>query len=211
MTLDELTTVWRSQDTAPLHDVNKTLLHLALREDEAKLQKQRRRERWIVYVFGVGVAIGLALFLAPMIYFSRATMLDFAVGIGGVTASVLTIRAIHVHHRARSLREQAFGQSLRDQLARSVAQADDEATTAHRVNVLVTIMMGAVCPAAILIFGWRINQKPISDDGYMLVTLLLLCVWTAASSVRQLRRHVAQELLPKRQRLEALLKEFDVQ
>ena len=39
MNLDELMAVWRSQDAAPLHDVNKTLLHLALRQDEAKLQK----------------------------------------------------------------------------------------------------------------------------------------------------------------------------
>lgn len=40
MNLDDLMTVWRSQDAAPLHEVNKTLLHLALRQDEAKLQKQ---------------------------------------------------------------------------------------------------------------------------------------------------------------------------
>ena len=39
MNLDDLMAVWRSQDAAPLHGVNKTLLHLALRQDEAKLQK----------------------------------------------------------------------------------------------------------------------------------------------------------------------------
>ena len=43
MNLDELMAVWRTQDAAPLHDVNKTLLHLALRQDEAKLQKERRK------------------------------------------------------------------------------------------------------------------------------------------------------------------------
>ena len=47
MNLDELMVVWQSQDAAPLHGVDKTLLHLALRQDEAKLQKERRRDRWI--------------------------------------------------------------------------------------------------------------------------------------------------------------------
>ena len=47
MNLEDLMEVWRSQDAAPVHGVNETLLRLALRQDEAKLQAQRRRERWI--------------------------------------------------------------------------------------------------------------------------------------------------------------------
>ena len=43
MNLDDLMAVWKSQDAAPLHDVNKTLLHLALRQDEARLQKEWKR------------------------------------------------------------------------------------------------------------------------------------------------------------------------
>jgi hypothetical protein len=37
--------------------------------------------------------------------------------------------------------------------------------------------MGGIAPAAILLLGWRINDKSISDDGYMLVTLIIVCVW----------------------------------
>ena len=55
MNLDELMAVWRTQDAAPLHDVNKTLLHLALRHDEAKQQKERRTEKWIVYLVSAGL------------------------------------------------------------------------------------------------------------------------------------------------------------
>jgi hypothetical protein len=36
MNLDALMEVWRSQDAAPLHGINETLLRLALRQDEAK-------------------------------------------------------------------------------------------------------------------------------------------------------------------------------
>ena len=39
MNLDDLMEVWRSQDTAPLHGVDKTLLRLALRHDEASCGK----------------------------------------------------------------------------------------------------------------------------------------------------------------------------
>ena len=64
MNLYELMSVWQSQDAAPLHEVNQTLLHLALRQDEAKLQKERRIERWIIYVFSAGMVAAMAVFLA---------------------------------------------------------------------------------------------------------------------------------------------------
>ena len=50
MNLDDLMEVWRSQDASPLHGVNETLLRLALRQDEAKLQRWRRGWRWFIYV-----------------------------------------------------------------------------------------------------------------------------------------------------------------
>src|SRR5207342_2817312 len=67
MNLDELMAVWRTQDAAPLHDVNQTLLHLALRQDEAKLQKTLRIMRGIIYVASAGMVAAMALFLANMI------------------------------------------------------------------------------------------------------------------------------------------------
>jgi hypothetical protein len=38
MNLYDLMEVWRSQDAAPMHGVNETLLRLALRQDEANLR-----------------------------------------------------------------------------------------------------------------------------------------------------------------------------
>ena len=215
MNLDELITVWRSQDAAPLHDVNKTLLHLALRQDEAKLQKQRRRDRWILYIFSAGVVVGMAFFLSMMIYFRGhrpekvVTGWDLILPIVGAIVALISVRAMYVNHRAQSRREQSFGESLRDQLRRSIAQLDDEVTNARRTSVLVTVLMGGIAPAAILLLGWRINGKSISDDGYMLVSLIILCVWTVASGVSQLRRSVQTDIVPRKRRLEALLKELD--
>ena len=215
MNLDELMTVWRSQDAAPLHDVNKTLLHLALRQDEAKLQKQRRRDRWILYIFSAGVVVGMAIFLNMMIYFRGhrpekvVTGWDLVLPIVGAIVALISVRAMYVNHRAQSRREQSFGESLRDQLRRSIAQLDHEVTNARRTSVLVIVLMGGIAPAAILLLGWRVNDKSISDDGYMLVTMIILCVWTVASGVWQLRRSVQKDILPRKRRLEALLKELD--
>jgi hypothetical protein len=214
MNLDELMAVWKTQDAAPLHDVNKTLLHLALRQDEAKLQKERRRERWIIYVFSAGVVAAMAVFLAMLIYARDRNVMtgwDFVIGIGGAAAALLAGGAMFVNHKAQARREQSFGESLREQLNRRIAQLDDAATRAHRTSVLVSVAMGGICPAAILLFGWRVNQKSVSDDGYMLISLLVICVWSVASGVWQLRRSVQRDILPRKHRLEALLKELDAQ
>ena len=135
MNLDELVAVWRTQDAAPLHRVDKTLLHLALRQDEAKLQKERRRDRWIVYVFSAGLVAAMAVFLGMMILTRDRKVMtgwDFAIGIGGAAAAVLAGGAMYVGHRAQVRREQRFGESLRDQLNRRIAQLDDRATIAQR-------------------------------------------------------------------------------
>jgi peptidoglycan/LPS O-acetylase OafA/YrhL len=212
MNLDDLMAVWRSQDAAPLHDVNKTLLHLALRQDEAKLQKEQRRERWIVYVASAGAVVGMAIFLCMMLYRFEAngmTGWDLVVPVIGAAAALISVCAIYVNHRAQSRREQRFGESLRDQLNRSIAQLDHQATSARRTSVLVLVLMGGILPIAILVAGWRVNQKPISDDGFMLVTMILWCVWSAWSGVWVLRREVLRNLLPRKRRLEALLKEIE--
>ncbi len=215
MNLDELMAVWRTQDAAPLHDMNKTLLHLALRQDEAKLQKQRRRDRWILYIFSAGVVVGMAIFLNMMIYFRGhrpekvVSGWDLVLPIVGAIVALISVRAMYVNHRAQSRREQSFGESLRDQLRRCIAQLDHEVTNARRTSVLVIVLMGGIAPAAILLLGWRVNDKSISDDGYMLVTMIILCVWTVASGVWQLRRSVQKDILPRKRRLEALLNELD--
>jgi hypothetical protein len=217
MNLDELMAVWRTQDAAPLHDMNKTLLHLALRQDEAKLQKARRRDRLIIYVVSVGLIVGMALFLANMIGLmiyrydmNGLTGWDLVVPVIGGVAALISVRAAYSSHRAQSRREQRFGDSLRDQLNRNIAQLDDAKTTARRTSVLLIVLMGGVCPVAIFVATWRVNQKSISDDGYMFPMMIVWCAWTVASGLWALRA-AERTIVPRKQRLEVLLKELDDQ
>ena len=209
MNLDDLIAVWRTQDAAPLHGVDKTLLHLALRQEQAKLQKERRIERWITYVASAGLVAAMAIFLGMMILARDREVMtgwDFAIGIGGAAAALLAGGAMYVSHRAQARREQRFGESLRDQLNRRLAQLDDRTTIAR--GTLVVVLLGAIGPIAIILLGLRVNQKSISDDGYMVVTSTFTLVWLVAIGIWEIRRQ-ARAVLPLRRRLEALLKELD--
>lgn len=224
MNLDDLMDVWKSQDAAPLHGVNETLLRLALRQDEAKLKKERRTERWIIYIAGAGIVAAMALFFAMMFYaYSRprrpadpadeaVTGWDLVIPIVGAATALLWAGAMYVSQRAQAIREQRFGESLRDQLSRHIAQLDFRVTRAVRLASVLAIHLPVwICTTAILLAGWRVNQKPISDDGYMLVSYIIICVGGAAAGVWEERRQIKQNVLPRKQRLEALLKELDGQ
>ena len=216
MNLDDLMAVWRSQDAAPLHGLNETQLRLALRQNEAKRQKWRRIERWIIYVLSAGVVAGLALFLANMILLmiyrddmNGLTGWDLMLPVVGAIAALISARAVNVRHRAQALRERSFGESLRDQLNRSIAQLDYQATTLHRTLLLVLVLLTGICPIALYLLIGRINGKSISDDGYMTVTMLLPCVFGVAIGVWSLRQQARDVVLPHKRRLEELLKELD--
>ena len=211
MNLDDLMTVWRSQEVAPLHDVNKTLLHLVLRQDEAKLQKERRRERWIISTASAGIVAAMAVFLFMMIYDNDPrTDWDFAIPIVGAVAAVFWGGAMYVSHRAQALRERTFGESLREQLTRHLAQLDYRATRAVRLaSVLLTALPPMVCATAIILAGWRINNEPFGDEWVWIVGGIFVCAIGSAAGVWEQRRSMERDLLPRKRRLEALLKELD--
>jgi cation transport ATPase len=213
MNLDELMSVWRTQDAAPLHDMNKTLLHLALRQDEAKLQKERRKERWIVYVVGTVLVAIMALFLAMIIYAHDhkgevMTGWDLVVGIVGAAAVLIGGRAMYVEHRARARRDERFGESLRDQLNRRIAQLDYVATRALRTSMPIVVLIGVIAPMAVVLLSYRINQKPFSAVMGLPFPVILGLVWSVVGGV-WIGRRQAREALARKHRLEELLKELD--
>jgi O-antigen/teichoic acid export membrane protein len=215
MNLDDLMAVWRSQDASPLHRVDKTLLHLALRQEEAKLQTERRRERWIAYLMSALFIAFTAFIVIIMLYPYDDDVLtgwDYVIQIVGAAAALVLGGAMYVSHKGQARREQRFGESLRDQLTRRIAQLDDQATRAVSLaNVLVTALAGVVCPTAIVLGIWRINEKSFSDDGFLLVVIIIVAAYSSAAAVWQQRRSVQRDLLPRKHRLEALLKELDGQ
>ena len=124
-------------------------------------------------------------------------------------AALLAGGAMYLGHRAQAWREPRFGESLRDQLNRSIAQLDYQATTLHGTLMLVIVLLGGICPIALLLALSRLNEKSFSDDGYMIVWLSLMCVVGVATGVWELRRQARDVVLQHKRRLEASLKELD--
>jgi hypothetical protein len=210
MNLDDLMEVWRSQDAAPLHGVNETLLRLALRQDQAKLQAQRRRDAWIMYIESVFFIAAMAFFLLITIYRHDAMIgWDLAIPIVGAAAALLMGVGQYLGRRAQVRREQRFGDSLRDQLGRRIAQLD--ATT--RGNRLAAALLIAifVATAAFLLATMRVNLEPNEpfDRWGPFVRMILFFAITLVAVVWAGRRSVQRDVLPRKRRLEGLLKELD--
>ena len=86
MNLDDLTAVWRAQDLSPLYGVDKALLHQVLRQEQAKLEKQRRKMRRFVYVVNAFLLITGAVSAIminrnqPPTFCARLIVWDYVVG-----------------------------------------------------------------------------------------------------------------------------------
>lgn len=216
MTLDDLMVVWRSQDASPFHGVNETLLRVALRQDEAKLQQQRRLTKWLVYLYSAVLIAGMAAFVVMMlgmIFFNDDDVIggwDLSIPMVGAAAALFMGVHLYLTRRAQAQREQRFGDSLRDQLGRRLAQLDDELTRGPwQVSVFFIAMW--LSGLAIRIAGTRVNleiNEPFDAWAALVrMTLTFAVFWVI--SLWAVRRSVRRDLLPRKRRLEALLKELN--
>jgi hypothetical protein len=216
MNLDDLMEVWRSQDVSPLHGVNEALLRLELRQDEAKQQKWLRIARWIFYLTNAVVLADAARVLFIMIYRSDDDLRsgwDYAIPVVGAAAALLWVRMMYMRRRAQALREQRFGDSLRDQINRQLAQLDYGATNARLANLLGTLLLPIVCAFAMILASWRINGRSFSDVWLSVPIVFMICwgIICVGGTFLWARRTVQRKSLPRKRRLEALLKELDGQ
>jgi hypothetical protein len=213
MSLDELMQAWQSQDAAPLYGVNETLLHVAVLQEQAKVRTQRRVEGWVLYGVTPLLIAGLAFLFFIMVYDDDPrTSWDFALPIVGVASWLLWAWFLYRGRTAQAQRERPFGASLRDQVARHLAQLDYQATRAVRLaNVLRDGVPPFVAGIAMMLGGWRINNEPFSTQWHWIVGGILFTSAVSVGSVWLQRRRVKRELLPRKRRLEALLKELDGQ
>lgn len=217
MTLDDLIEVWRSQDAAPLHGVNETLLRLALRQDEAKLQARRRREKWFTYL-SMALVVGIMVFFLLILITPQVDGVsgwDYAVGAVGLAAALMLWRRIYVGYREQAHREQTFGDSLRDQVNRQIAMLhaymiSPWATRAARAKTAPIFLLSLVLLAAIGFMSARVNgHNPYDDALRSAVGTILIGLfggWVGGLSLRRWNRRFGA---PRRRRLEGLLKEFD--
>jgi MFS family permease len=219
MNLDDVMAAWRSQDLSPLYGVDKALLHQALRQEQAKLEKQQRRVRWLMYVVNAILFITAALFLAIMIdpnqpptFSARLIVWDYVVGGVGLAAAITTAGALFALRRSHQARERGFGESLRDHLRRRIAHLDAEVTGERRL-ALTMLAATLICATAISIVSGRIAHVPVPWNEIVWPSpfkIVLILGFFYLMLFRWMPRERQDNLLRKRQ-LEALLKDLDGQ
>jgi hypothetical protein len=215
MNLDDLMEVWRSQDASPLHGVNETLVRLSLQQDEAKLQRSRRWWRWFTYVLTAWVVVGMTRRLAVMINRDDDLLSgwDYAIPVVGIAASLLWVRLTDVRGRAQAAREQRFGDSLRDQINRQLAQLDCAASMSRLASLLGFLILPIVSAFTIILASWRINGRSFSDPWLSVPVVFMICwgILCVGGTLWWVRRVMQRKTLPRKRRLEALLEELDGQ
>lgn len=212
MNLDDVMEGWRAQDASTFFGVDKTLLHQTLRQEQAKLEKQWRGERWVMLAAGA-LFLFVAALILNMIYASSAGEAligwDYAVGVVGVAAGVILAGALFGLLRIRRMREQGFGDSLRDHLRRRIAQLHDEATRESRL-AFTTLVAGVIFMWAYPFVSHRSNAPQSASDWPSPLAIVLVLGFFCWVWFRSLPRERQRKVSRKRQ-LEALLKELDGQ
>ncbi len=208
MNLDEVLDVWRSQDQAPLYDVNGGRLQQALREEEARRRRGLVIEARITYGFAALVFAGLAIIFALMLYDDDPrTWWDFVIVSLGVAAAVFAAANLYIGRRRLALRERHFGASLHHELGRHVALLDYELSRTWQVSAITRTMLPFfLFTLALYLAIWRINNEPFKwgTDGFPLLAMSGV-MWYSAWIARQ----AAQDMLPRKRRLEELLEKPD--
>jgi hypothetical protein len=216
MTLDEVMEGWRLKDASTLFGLDKTLLHQALRQEQAEREKQSRRETWGGYVVSTVMLFIAAATLVTMFQASDDDVLivwDYVIGIAGVVGAIMVAWTLFALRRSRQAREQGFGDSLRDHLRRRIAEIDDAATGERRIG-LIAFAAALICVFAISIAQFRAGDVPVPYSEMDLPsprTAVLIVVLLCLELFRWGPRRERKKNLPRRRQLEGLLKELDGQ
>lgn len=209
MKLDDVLASWKSQDEAPLYSVNSEYLQQALRQELAARQRGLRIEALVVYGISALMFAGLAFILLMMVYDDDPrTTADFVIVILGAAAALLWAGYVYLSRKMQARRERRFGASLRDDIERHLTSLDYELSQVWRLSsILLTALPLFFGTLALWLALGRINNLPIDVwettwHFLPMAAILWFGFWIA--------RHKAErETLPRRRRLEALLKEFD--
>ena len=63
MNFDQMLEAWSAQEEKPLYGVNEDLLRLVLQGEHDKIRRKLRRDQWITYLVGPGMALFAAFWV----------------------------------------------------------------------------------------------------------------------------------------------------
>jgi hypothetical protein len=180
-----------------------TCCGLVLEGERDKIRRKLRRDQWITYLVGPGMALFGAAWLwiaivngVPAVYVAAATV--------GVIAFAVWVAAFWISHGRQAQRERAFGNSLKDEIGRNLSLVEYKIANGGWGAALlwtVPVLMGA------LMIYWLTFQ--INTDTGLSWWNHALTVWAVVVAIALTAwasdREVKRKLEPRRQRLRELL------
>lgn len=206
MTFEQMVDTWHSQEEAPLYGINRDLLQLVLRHEEADLRRSLRREHWTIYAASVPLFAFAALCVWAFIYYD-GPLWGLATAAGATALLMAGAGALSLSRRHQALRERSFGNSLRDEIGRNLSLVDYELSRKGRTER--TLAAGAPIILAAVLLNWLAAGINDNTEWWFVATITFVMVVAWVSKARRQSRTANAELLPRRQRLNELLELLD--
>ena len=203
MDFDQIMEAWRAQDEKPLYGVNRDLLQLVLRNEQANIRRTLRRDKWITYIVGPGMALFAAFWLWVVIL-KHGPVLQTVAAAVGAGAFVLWVGAFWLSRKRLAKRERVFGNSLKDEISRNLSLVEYQ--IANGRWGAATLWIAPVMIGAMLIY-WLTFQIN-TDTGFSVWThvwIIFCIVWSVVFTAYAGCREVKRKLEPRRRRLSELL------
>jgi hypothetical protein len=192
MDFDQMLETWRAQNTAPPYDVNRDALRQALQTEEARVRRglrTRRRGLWFFWIFGTGMAVWAGFWIAITITNGWPAIYAIAAGVSlGMFA--LAAGASWVG-RGREP-EQIFGNTLQEEVRRSLALVDYQLSVTKRWIISMLVIFSIT--AGVGLFSWTLARsqdnfhRPDSSGVGWSVVLVVLGVWASFRARDELRK-----------------------
>lgn len=206
MNFDQMLDAWKAQNDKPLYGVNADLLRRVLRHEQAGLRRSLRWEQWTLYIVGALMAAVAALFLWAFLYYRGPALYTVAAAVG-MGAFLLWLPALWLSRGRQARHERGFGNTLRDEIGRSLSLVDYQLSRGGRWSA-ATLWMAPVMVGATLIYWLAAEINDNTDfwfDVGMIVFLAGSTVWSTYATSRETKR----KLEPRQQRLRELLETLD--
>ncbi len=204
MDFDQMLDAWRAQDDKPLYGVNRDLLQLVLRNEQADIRRTLRRDQWIAYVVGTGMALFAGFWLWVLIYKRGPALQTVAAGVAaGVLA--LWVAAFWLSRRRQARRERNFGNTLQEEVRRNLSLVEYQLSNGGRLGS--AFLWSAPPVLGALLIYWVLAQINTHNgltgrDHALMIAILggsTVCITFAGA------RAAARKLEPRRRRLRDLL------
>jgi hypothetical protein len=210
MDFDQMLETWRAQNTASPYDVNRDALRQALQTEEARVRRAlrtRRRGLWFCWIFGTGMAIWAGFWIAITITNGWPAIYAIAAGVSfGMFA--LGAGAMWVSREPQAEIERNFGNTLQEEVRRSLARVDDQLSVTRRW--IIPMLGVASIGVGTGLFSWTVGRSQdipnSSGRGWFWFTVLLVVfvVWASYKAGDEVRR-AKPKLALRQRRLRELL------